>query len=96
MTEWPQQRRPGYGEPEPGPVTLTVVIPSEEVQNLERQAREDGISVTEAIQRSLVIGHLVWIASRSGGRAFIQETDGSVREIEMSSRNPDAKRRRMK
>lgn len=77
MTEWPGSE----AAPEPGLVTFTVLIYSTDLEDLQRQAAADGISVTDALHRSITIGQLLWEANSRGERAFIESKNGEVREI---------------
>ncbi len=72
---------PGY--PVEGDVKLTVIVSSRQLRELEHQARTDRISITEAIQRALELGLVVWKALRRGERVLIRSADGDLREIDI-------------
>lgn len=83
MTEdWATSRAPG-GSGRSGLVQLTVLLTTEEVQELEHQANVDRISVTDAIRRSLAIGRVAWEAQRRKARLVIQERGGDLRPVEL-------------
>lgn len=84
MTDWSSSRVPGEQAP-PGLVTLTVVLRSQEVEDLEDQARVDNISVTDCIRRSLELGRIAWEEQRKGGRLLIQSSGGELRPIRFRS-----------
>jgi len=73
------------GSPSEGHVRLTVVVPSRQLRELERQAKADGTSITEAIQRALELGLVAWNAVRRGERVLIQGQSGDLREISLRS-----------
>jgi len=83
VPEWPSDRRPGE-KVAPGPVKVTVVLTTREVENLELQARADGVSVTDCIRRSIALGQIAWEAQRKPGSRLLLETPGGeLRPIEL-------------
>jgi hypothetical protein len=91
MTEDWASRSPGKPGPR-GLVELKVLLTSEEVEDLEFQARADRISVTDCIRRSLAIGRVAWEAQRGKARLMIQGRDGELRPVELPtvrSERPD-------
>jgi hypothetical protein len=75
--------RGGATPPPRGTVQLTVLLTSEEVEDLERQARADKIAVTDVIRRSLALGRIAWEAQRRKARLVVQERDGQLRPVEL-------------
>lgn len=67
----------------PGLVHLTVVLTSEEVEQLEDQARTDHLTVTDCIRRSLAVAQVTWEAQRRGAKLMIQGRDGELRPVEL-------------
>ena len=66
-------------------VRLTVLLSPEEVDQLERQASLDDISVTDVIRRSLAIGRVAWDAQRRKGKLMVQDRDGELRPVLLPS-----------
>jgi hypothetical protein len=63
-------------------VTVTVILSSEEVDQIENQAKDDGISPTDAIRRSIQLGQVAWEASRRGAQLLLRERSGEIRTID--------------
>lgn len=82
MTQSWDSRVPGSESPD-ALVQLTVLLTPEEVEQLERQASVDGISVTDVIRRSLAIGRVAWDAQRRKGKLVVQGRDGELRPVEL-------------
>jgi hypothetical protein len=79
VASWPGSRPPG--ESSDALVRLTVVVPARQLRELEEQAHADGITVTEAIQRSIELGRIAWRAVGEGQRLLLQDQDGNLKEI---------------
>jgi hypothetical protein len=81
MTDWSSRGTPGEQAPEEL-VSVTVLLTSEDVENLDRQAKADRLSVTDCIRRSLAIGHLVWDAQRHhNAKLLLQSPDGELHPL---------------
>lgn len=77
------ESRSGDAPPPRGTVQLTVLLTSEEVEDLTRQARADKIPVTDVIRRSLALGRIARDAQRRKARLVVQERDGQLRPVEL-------------
>jgi hypothetical protein len=84
MADWRGSRYPGESGP-PGLVHITVTLTSDEVEDLERQAAADGISVTDVVRRSLALGRIASQAQRKGAKLMISDRGGELRPIELPS-----------
>jgi hypothetical protein len=62
---------------------VTVNLTEDDVDELHRQADEDGITMTDAIRRSIALSKLVTRATRSGDKVLIQGNGGDTRQIEL-------------
>jgi hypothetical protein len=62
---------------------VTVNLTEDDVDELHRQADEDGITMTDAIRRSIALSKLVTRATHSGGKVLIQGNGGDTRQIEL-------------
>lgn len=80
--DWLGSRGPSGLGPS-GLVQLTVLLTSEEVEQLGEQARTDHITVTDCIRRSLAVGQVAWEAQRRGAKLVIQGRDGELRPVEL-------------
>jgi hypothetical protein len=63
-------------------VKVTVNLTQDDVDELRRQAAEDGI-MTDAIRRSIAIGKLVTNAAENGEKVLIRSRGGDTRQIEL-------------
>ena len=66
-------------------VKVTVNLTQDDVDELRRQAAEDGITMTDAIRRSIAIGKLVTTAAENGEKVLIRSRNGDTRQIEIVS-----------
>lgn len=66
-------------------VRLTVLLTPEEVEELQRQASADSISVTDVIRRSLAIGRVAWDAQRRKGKLMVKDRNGELRPVVLPS-----------
>jgi hypothetical protein len=64
-------------------VKVTVNLTQDDVDELRRQAAEDGITMTDAIRRSIAIGKLVTNAAENGEKVLIRSRGGDTRQIEL-------------
>ena len=80
--DWLGSRSPGKPTPR-GLVEVTVRLTSQEVEQLEEQARADGLTVTDCIRRSIAVGQIAWEAQRKGERLTIQGRDGELRPVKL-------------
>src|SRR5215470_3409601 len=64
-------------------VKVTVNLTDDDLTELRGQAERDGITVTDAIRRSIAIGKLVTTATRNGEKVLIRGDDGDTRQIEL-------------
>jgi hypothetical protein len=64
-------------------VKVTVNLTQDDIDELKRQAAQDGITMTDAIRRSIAIGKLVAEAERNGEKVLIRGRDGKARQIEI-------------
>jgi hypothetical protein len=64
-------------------VKVTVNLTQDDVDELKRQADRDGITMTDAIRRSIAIGKLVTTADGNGEKVLIRGRDGETRQIEI-------------
>jgi hypothetical protein len=89
MTSFPDPTPPGKAVNLPpdakqaGQANVTVNLSYRQLQDLHDQATFDGITLTEAIRRSIEVGQLAWDASRRGGRLLVDDGHGSLREIDI-------------
>jgi hypothetical protein len=66
-------------------VKVTVNLTQDDVDELRRQAAENGITMTDAIRRSIAIGKLVTTAAENGEKVLIRSRNGDTRQIEIVS-----------
>jgi hypothetical protein len=66
-------------------VKVTVNLTQDDVDELKRQADADGITMTDAIRRSIAIGKLVTTAADNGEKVLIRGKSGATRQIEIVS-----------
>lgn len=64
-------------------VKVTVNLTQDDVDELRRQADRDGITMTDAIRRSIAIGKLVTTAAVNGEKVLIRSRNGETRQIEL-------------
>lgn len=64
-------------------VKVTVNLTQDDVDELKRQADKDGITMTDAIRRSIAIGKLVTTAEGNGEKVLIRSRGGDTRQIEI-------------
>jgi hypothetical protein len=64
-------------------VKVTVNLTDDDLAELKTQAERDGITVTDAIRRSIAIGKLVTTATRNGEKVLIRDDNGDTRQIEL-------------
>jgi len=64
-------------------VKVTVNLTEDDVDELKQQAERDGITMTDAIRRSIAVGKLVTSAARNGEKVLIRGHNGDVRQIEL-------------
>jgi hypothetical protein len=62
---------------------VTVNLTEDDVDELHRQADEDGITMTDAIRRSIALSKLVTRATQSGDKVLIRSNSGDTRQIEL-------------
>jgi hypothetical protein len=62
---------------------VTVNLTDDEVAELQRQAREDRITMTDALRRSIAIGKLVTTAAKNDEKVLIRARNGETRQIEL-------------
>ncbi|HEY2552756.1 MAG TPA: hypothetical protein VGI64_19480 [Streptosporangiaceae bacterium] len=64
-------------------VKVTVNLTEDDVDELKRQAEKDGITMTDAVRRSIAIGKLVTTAEQNGENVLIRGRGGETRQIEI-------------
>lgn len=62
---------------------VTVNLTQDDVDELRRQADEDGITMTDALRRSIAVGKLVNRATHNGEKVLIRGHGGDTRQIEL-------------
>jgi hypothetical protein len=62
---------------------VTVNLTDDEVEELRQQARDDRITMTDALRRSIAIGKLVTTAAKNHEKVLIRSRDGETRQIEL-------------
>lgn len=70
---------PGYSGSEQ--VKVTVLLAKQQYDDLLERARAEGLTVSEALRRSIAAGLLMWGEAAGGSRILIEERSGRVREI---------------
>jgi len=62
---------------------VTVNLTEDDVNELKRQAEESGITMTDALRRSIAIGKVVNDATNNGEKVLIRSQRGATRQIEL-------------
>jgi len=63
-------------------VKVTVNLTKEDLETLREQADKDGITVTDAMRRSIGIGRIAAEAKQKGHKLLVEGDDGALRQIE--------------
>jgi hypothetical protein len=64
-------------------VKITVNINEDELSDLRRQAEKDGITVTDALRRSIAVGRIAAQAKNRGQKILVEDGQGDLRQIEI-------------
>lgn len=63
-------------------VKVTVNLTKEDLDTLKEQADKDGITMTDALRRSIGVGRIAADAKKKGHRLLVESDDGTLRQIE--------------
>jgi hypothetical protein len=64
-------------------VKLTVNLTQDDLNTLREQAASEGITVTDALRRSIAVGRIAARAKAQGQKLLVQGEDGELRQIEI-------------
>lgn len=64
-------------------VKVTVNLTKAEVDELRKQAREDGITLTDALRRAIAVGRIAYETRKNHGKLLTEDSEGRYRQIEV-------------